>query len=123
MFTHTILRAVASPDLAEERGPINQAAALDLFHDFPFEAELRKHLADPDLTVPSLTFTALGTESSLTIWSADPGAFRLWVPETFSMVDAITDPDDVVDCIELFFENDLETLGIRLIRLEEKYAP
>ena len=122
MFTHTILRAVSSPDLAEERGPITQAAALDLFRSFPFEAELNKHLADPDLTVPSLTFTDLATESTLTIWSADPGAFRVWVPETFSMADAITDPDDVADCIELFFESDHETLGIRIIRLEEKYA-
>ena len=120
MFTHQILRAVASPDLVEAGGPITQAQALELFDSFPFETELRKHLADPNLTVPSLTFTALATESSLTIWSADPGAYRIWIPEIFSMVDAITDPHDVADCIELFFQGDLETLNLRVIRLEEK---
>ncbi len=122
MFTHSVLYAVSSPDEAEERGPISQEAAVALFHSFPFEAELQKRESDPDLTVPSLTFTAIGTESSLTVWSADPGTFRIWVPETFGMVDGITDPDDVTDCIELFFENDLETLGIRLVRMEAKYA-
>ena len=122
MFTHTILRAVADPEQAEDRGPITQDEAVALFHAFPFEAELARQATNPDLTIPTLIFTALATGSTLTIWSAEPGSFRLWVPETFSMVDGVTDPDDVADCIDLFFESDHETLGIRMIRLEEKYA-
>ena len=122
MFTHTVLFASPSPDDLEERGPITQEAALELVRSFPFEAELRKREQDADLTVPTLTFTDEADGSSLAIWSADPGEFLLWVPALLGLVHGVTDPEDVADCVELFFERDTETLGVRLIRMEEKYA-
>lgn len=124
IITHTVLAAIADPEAAEERGPISLEEAIDLVRTFPFEAEVRKREADADLTVPTLTFTAEADpdRSSLSIWSADPGEFLLWVPAIFELVGGVTDLEDVVDCVELFFEGDIETLGIRMIRMGEKYA-
>ncbi len=122
MFTHTVLFATLSPDDLEERGPISREEAIELFRSFPFEEELTKREGNADLTVPTLTFTAEADGSSLTIWSADPGEFLIWVPAIFGLAGGVTDPEDVADCVDLFFDSDLETLGIRLIRLEEKYS-
>ena len=122
MFTHTVLYASPSPDDFEERGAINRDAAVALFRSFPFEAEHRKRATDDSLTVPTLTFTDATDESTLTIWSPDPGEFVVWATNVFEIVHAITDPDDVIDCLELFFDRDAETLGIKMIHMMDKYA-
>ncbi len=117
-------RPSLTPRPREARGPISLEEAIDLVRTFPFEAEVRKREADADLTVPTLTFTteADADGRQLAIWSADPGEFLLWVPAIFALVGGVTDLEDVVDCVELFFEGDIETLGIRMIRMGEKYA-
>ncbi len=116
MFTHTVLPAATSPDALEARGPISREDAIHLCRSYPFEEELRKREHDADLTVPTLTFTNEADGSSLAIWSADPGEFLLWVPSIFALVNGVTDLEDVADCVELFFDLDVETLGIRMIR-------
>ena len=122
MFTHTVLYAAPSPDDFEERGPIDRDDAVALFRSFPFEEELQQRAGDDNLTVPTLTFTDAIDGSDLTIWSADSGEYVVWASAVFGIVHAVTDPDDVADCVELFFDRDVETLGIKMIRLEEKYA-
>jgi hypothetical protein len=73
MITHDVLFARASPDDVEGRGPITRERAIDLFRTFPFAAELEARRRDPDLTVPTITFTDESSGDALAIWSETPG--------------------------------------------------
>lgn len=122
MITHTVLHAMPSPDRAERRGPITRGGALDLMRTFPFEAEVRKHLREPDLTVPTLTFAdEFGAE--FTVWSADPNRYRIWIPHLFATAEDIAGRLEVLECLALFLDGDWEELETRVGELREKYSP
>ena len=123
MFTHTVLYASPSPDHLQRRGSITKVQALDLLRNFPFEQEVRKHESDRDLTVPTLTFVDEGDGSEFAVWSADPGRYLIWVPALFALADNISNRGEVVECLGLFFDNDLEELEERVGELRAKYSP
>ena len=123
MFTHTVLHAAPSPDHAERRGVITKGQALELVRTFPFEAEVRKHEADRDLTVPTLTFAAVGEEVEFAVWSADPDRYLVWVPHLFGLAANIAGRAEVLEVLGLFFDEDWEELEERLGELAAKYSP
>ncbi len=123
MFTHTVLYASPSPDHVEKRGPITKVEALDLLRTFPFEREVRKHEGNRDLTVPTLTFVDEADGSEFALWSSDPGRYLIWVPALFALADNIKERGEILECLALFFDGDLEELEERVGELRQKYSP
>jgi hypothetical protein len=104
MITHEVLFARTSPDALEERGPITRDQAVLLFRTFPFLTELAARERQPELTVPTITFTDQSTGGALAIWSETAGRFVVWLPSAFALAEDVSDPDAVENCIALFFE-------------------
>ncbi len=123
MFTHTVLYASPSPDAVERRGPITKGQALDLIRTFAFEQEVRKHDRDRTLTVPTLTFLDEVDGSEFAVWSADEGRYLIWIPALFALADNIPGRGEVVECLALFLDGDLEELEERVGELRAKYSP
>jgi hypothetical protein len=111
MITHDVLFACASPDDVEERGSITRERAIDLFRTFPFAAELEARSRDPNLTVPTITFTDQSSDDALAIWSETAGRFVIWFPPASAVAENVADTDAVEECIGLFFDGRIEELA------------
>lgn len=122
MFQHTVLGAMPSPDHAEARGLIARASALDLIRTYPFEAEVRKHLREPDLTVPTITFTDAILGHEFTVWSADPNRYIVWVPHLFALAEGVVGRPEVLEVLAHFLDGDWEELEERMGELRAKYS-
>lgn len=122
MFTHTVLGAMPSPDHAERRGLIARDPALDLIRTYPFEAEVRKHLREPSLTVPTITLADPVLEHEFTVWSADPNRYIVWIPHLFALVEGIAGRLEVLEVLALFLDGDWEELEERMGELRAKYS-
>lgn len=120
-FTHTILRACSSPDDEEDMGAIDESAALELISTFPFADELAKRDKNPELTVPTLTFTRSADSCYLVVWSETPGRFVLFCPTDQWLVEGATDMQDVLKCASLYFAGDDESLASQFSALVRKY--
>lgn len=122
MFTCTVLHAAPSPDFVQRRGLVTRAQALDLVRTFPFEAEVRKHHRDRDLTVPTVTFAATDDDAEFTVWSADPDRYIVWIPRLFALAENIRGRPEVLEALALFLDGDWEELEERMGEIREKYA-
>lgn len=117
MFTHSVLLASSSPDDVEERGPISADEALQLLRTFPFVEELGKRSKDPDLMVPTITFTNQSQGIDLAIWSEAPNEFTVWLPSCWSLAQRVTDRDAVEKCVTLFFKTRIAELAEHIAAL------
>ena len=120
MFTHTVLAAQPSPDYVEQRGSITRNAALDLVRVYPFEAEVRKHQREPDLTVPTISFTDVLAGHEFAVWSADPNRYLVWVPHLFALAENIAGRLAVLEVLALFLDGDWEELEERMGELAQE---
>ena len=122
MFTCTVLHAAPSPEFVQRRGLITRDQALDLVRTFPFEAEVRKHQRDRDLTVPTITLAAIDHDAEFTVWSADPDRYIVWIPSLFALAEDIRGRTEVLEVLALFCDGDWEELEERMGEIRTKYA-
>jgi hypothetical protein len=118
MVTHDVLFARASPDELEEHGPITRDQAIILFRTFPFLNELAARERQPDLTVPTITFTDQSTGVALAIWSETAGRFVIWLPSAVALAQDVSDPDAVEKCIALFFDGRTDEVAQLITRTD-----
>lgn len=117
VFTHDVLYARASPDEVEDRGAITRDQALELFRSFPFGPELAKRARNPDLTVPTITFTDEASSSCFAVWSEVPGVYVIWLPSAVTLANGTTDSGGIEECISLFFAGRFDEVVQRVTEL------
>ena len=120
-FTHTILRACPTPDDEEDMGAIDESAALELVSTFAFADELAKRDANPDLTLPTLTFVRSSDECYLVVWSETVGQFVMYCPSYEWLFEGATDIQDALECLRLFFAGDENNLASLFAAIVRKY--
>lgn len=114
MITHDVLFARASPDELDERGPITRDQAIGLLRPFPFLNELVARERQPDLTVPTISFTDQSTGEALAIWSEVAGQFVIWLPSALAVAQDVSDLEAVEQCIGLFFDGRIDDVAERI---------